>query len=75
MYAAAGCLTVRQLYRLSMRGLLTFVCVCTNGVLPVALNPLVEAQVSISSASLSLSDHITVFPFNEPRLHLGCCLV
>ena len=54
-----------------MRDLPTFVCICNNGVLPVALNPLAEEQVSISSASLSLSDHINVFPFNEPRLHLG----
>jgi hypothetical protein len=70
MYAAADCLTIQQLHRLSMQGLPTFICVYNNSMLPVALNPFAQAQASISSAAPTLSDHITIFPFNEPRLGL-----
>jgi hypothetical protein len=77
MYSAANCLTVRQLYRQSMRGLFTFVCACNDGVLPVnaQLNLHAAKQASIPRPaalylSLCLSCYI-VFPFNEPGLELA----
>ena len=56
----------------------TFVCACNDGVLPVPLGPPAEVQASISRATalyliLHLS-HLVVFPFNNPRLDLGCLL-
>ena len=57
-----------------MLGLSNFVCVCNDGVLPVTLNLLVEAQAPISRAA-ALSSVLyppVVFPFNEPRRALGC---
>ncbi|KAF1953558.1 hypothetical protein CC80DRAFT_494454 [Byssothecium circinans] len=37
-----------------MSGLSTFVCACNDGVLPVTLNPLAEAQASISRVAHSI---------------------
>jgi hypothetical protein len=43
------------------------------------LNPFAEAQASIARAAalylILYPPHHIVFPFNEPRLELGCCLV
>ncbi|KAF1954472.1 hypothetical protein CC80DRAFT_493906 [Byssothecium circinans] len=62
-----------------MQGLSIFVCACNDGVSPVTLNPLAEAQASISRATCTLPYPILLLshriPFHEPRLDLGCCLV
>jgi hypothetical protein len=56
-----------------------FVRACNDGVAPVTLNPLAEAQASISGADRILPYPVPLLshriPFNEPRLDLGCCLV
>ena len=56
-----------------------FVCACNDGIAPVTLNPLAEAQASISRAARILSYTVPLLsyriPFNEPRLDLDCCLV
>jgi hypothetical protein len=62
-----------------MQGLSTFVCACNDGVSPVTLNPLAEAQASISRAARILPYPVPLLshriPFNEPRLDLGGCVV
>lgn len=61
-----------------MSSLSTFVCSCNDSVLLVPLSPPAEAQASISKAvALYLILHLSylvVFPFNKPRLDLGCLL-
>jgi hypothetical protein len=47
VYGAVRCLTVRQLYHQNTQSLSTFVCACNDGVLPVTLSPIAEAQASI----------------------------
>jgi len=53
----------------------TSVCACNDGVSPVTLNPPVEAQAAISRAAALSSVLYLVFPFNELRRTLGCCIV
>ncbi|OAL01665.1 hypothetical protein IQ06DRAFT_375942 [Phaeosphaeriaceae sp. SRC1lsM3a] len=71
MFPAAGCLTVRQLYRMTIQGPSSFVCAYNDGIPPVTLSPLaridrawleflLSQDVEIVTAGVTQVDFLTI---------------